>query len=512
VTRNAAALLSARLVSIVATLSTTPFLLDRLGTRGFGVWAVLLGAAAVAGLADLGLGSAQVRAVAGMEFTGDVRRVRATLALGLVFSLGISLALLTGVLTLWQPFASAFHLGALTAPAQTAALLLVVAFAIDALAVPWRAVLEGGQRMRPIAFAAAAGITTAGALGVAAVLGGAGLVGLGWSAIAGSLVRAAILVGAARRHAPAIHPSFRAIDRLDLREVFSYSVRVQVTNAASAVNTETDRLVLGGFFTPATVAQFDVGSKLVAALRIVPSYALTAVFPLTAALHAGGRREQLDRLYLRATRYIGLFACLSATAIAAGAGPLVMLWLGRPLPLAAATIVVLAPAYALNLTSGAAAAVARAEGAPGRETRYAVLAAVLNAALTVPLLFVVGPLGVPISTAVAYVVATAYFFVHFHHASRRPLRPLAALLWKPFLAAGLAFPLASLLGSPLGAPSGRLEAAVAVAERSGFALAVAVVLLAAFRFFDAGDRALVGRARTLLPAAWPAARSGGSSC
>lgn len=512
VSENAVALLAARLVSVGVALVTTPFLFEMLGARQFGVWALLLGIVAIVGYADLGLGSAQVREVAQATASGDLRRSQAALAVGLGFYGALSVVLLGGVLAGWSAFGALFHMGDVAAHGRNAALLLAGAFALDALSTPWRAALEGSQRMRPIALATAVAAVVNGSLGVALVAAGAGLLGLGWAAVGASLVRAALLVGVAGRAAPGLRPKLRAVGRDDVRGVLRYGARVQATNAASAVNSGADRLVLGGFFSPAVVAPFELGARLAGLLRIVPWHLLTAFFPVAAALHAKGERALLDRLYLRATRYLAAFACLGAAALIVSAEPLVELWIGRPLPLAVTTVVLLAAAYAVNLTSGAAATVTRAEGEPGRETRYALVAAGLNVALAVPLLLVLGPVGVPLATTVAYVLATAYFFWHFHRTSGRPLASLATAVWKPYAAAGTAVALVFAAAGLFPDPSGRLEATVAVASRVSLALALTTGALVVLRFFEAEDRALLARllarVRVVLSPPVPAATQG----
>lgn len=492
---NALALLAARLTTGAATLVVSPFLFATLGARQFGVWALLVGTLGIAGLADLGFGSAQVREVARAAATGNLRRARGALALGLLFYAALGLVVLAGVVLGWPLFARLFHLGVLAPDARKAALLLAVSFLVDGLASPWRAALEGTQRMLPIAVVVAATTVLGSALGAALAATDLRLVGLGWAAVAASTARAALLVGAARRYVPEANPSLRALSRGQVRPLLSYGLRVQASNGAAALNNDTDRLVLGGVFSAAVVAPFDLGVKLANFLRIVPWYALAALFPAAATLDAREERGLLDRLYLRATRYLALFACLCALVFALCADPLVRLWLGRPLPFAATTIALLAVAYGVNVLSGAAAAVTRAEGTPGRETRYAFVTAGLNAALTFPLLLALGAVGVPLATTIAYALGTAFFFWHFHRASSRPFLPLVRAIWKPIAAAALAAALTWAAKDLLPDPAGRSGAAVAVACRAGLATFLAAAALSALRFLDDDDRFLLRRLR-----------------
>jgi len=82
---NVIALVGARGVAAFAGLVSVPVVLNRLGPTAFGVWTVLGGMAAIATLADLGLGSAIVREVAsGTADPTTLDRTRLALGLGLV--------------------------------------------------------------------------------------------------------------------------------------------------------------------------------------------------------------------------------------------------------------------------------------------------------------------------------------------------------------------------------------------------------------------------------------------
>lgn len=509
---NAAALLGGRIATAIVGLLTVPPLYGLLGQRRFGLWVLLLGAIAILGLFDLGLGSAQVREVARATGGGDPRLARAVLALGMLTVTALGLVFCAATAVAWPMLARAFDLGSLTQEGRAAALLLVASLVVDGLASPWRGALEGTQRFRSVAFIVATVATVGGVAGVAMVAAGHGLRGLGWSVLGASILRFWLVLVTARRSAPDMRPSLRAIDPMALRSFVRYGWRVQLSNAAAAINNDTDRLVLGTVYSPSAVAPFDLGSRMANVLRLLPTFVLIAVFPAAAAMHAEGDRARMDRLYLRTTRCVAVFAFIAAAALVVGASPLVVLWLGQPVPMAVATIALLAPGYAVNLTSGAASAITRAEGAPERETRYALLGAGLNVVLTVPLLLVLGPLGVPFSTTLAYVIATAYFFRHFHRASKRPLRPVLLAIWKPFAAAGFAA-VVSWLSLGRGAlPPGRLAAAFAVAGRGGLVAALSLAMLAVMRFFDQDDRDAAARVlarlrpKELAPAPVPATR------
>lgn len=508
IVRNMAFLLGGRLATAAATVVASPVLFSVLGPSRFGIWSLLLGIIAIAGLGDLGFGSTQLRAVAQAAGGDSTRRARGALALGMVLSLAVGLALLAGGLLGWPLFVATFHTGSVGPEARTAALCLVASLIVDGIGSPWRTVLEGTQRMGAPVAALAGTTLLATAAGVALALDGAGLVGLGLATLAASILRAGLLVVVARRHAPELRPSLRDLRRGELRPLLGYGMRVQGSQGGAFINLEADRFLIGGFFSPALVASFELGSKLVSTLNLIPFCLLYAFFPAAAALNARGQRAKLDALYLRLTRYLAAFACVATACLVTSAGPLVRLWVGRPLPLAAAAVSVLAPGLAVVLLGGPAVAVTRAEGAPGRETRYVFATAMLNLALTAPLILALGSVGVPVATSLAMGIGTTYFLWSFHRGSGRALWPVVHVVWKPLLAAVFACAVVLSIAHLLPDGPGRIDAAAAVAARVGLAVALSLSVLTVTRFFRREDRLLLRRLVSWALRARDAARRG----
>ena len=500
VARNGAALIIARVAGAFAGTLVLPVLYSRLGRQEFGVWVLLAGLVALMGYVDMGLSSAQTREVARSVSLGETRTARAVLALGVGWGLCLSALALAGFLLCWPAAAGIFRLGPLAESAHDAVLVLLLGFAAVCLAGPWRAVLEGLQRYSTIAALDGGAAVLYAALSVTAVLAGGGLVALAAVTSLTNMTRSVAMIGLAHRAAPSLRPSPRDLRRHDVSATLSYGIPLQITSVAAAASNETDRLVLGGFVGPTAVAGYEPGNKLANLLRIPAVLVTTAMFPAAAAAGAGADPARLDRLYLGMTRYLAAYAALGAAFLVACADPLVRLWLGHRVPLAATTLALMAPAYALNACTCAAQMVTRAEGKPGRETRFALVTAALNVVLTLPLLALLGPWGVPLSSALALTGGAAYFFVHFHRASGRPLHLLAQALTWPALAGGVAG-LAGWLSAPYlpGGP-GRTGAATTLLCQGLLTVLVGGALLAAVRFFDATDwerlRAIVAVRRT----------------
>jgi O-antigen/teichoic acid export membrane protein len=407
------------------------------------------------------------------------------LGLGAVWGVCLGGLALTVTVVCWPWMARACHLDD-ALQARRAILLLLAGLLLESLSMPWRSALEGTQHYATIAGITAGSSLIGAGLAVGVVEFGGGLGQLGASVVVTSGLRALMFVRSARRVAHWLGPSLKDIRRSDVAYVVSYGSRIQVTNAAAAINTEMDRLVTAGSFGPSEAAGFDLGYRLVGLLLVCSGIVGTAAFP--GAVAAAGEPGPIDRLYLALTRYLAVFAATGAALLMVSADSLVRLWLGHPASATVRTVVILAPGYAVAVISGAAAVVTRAEGRPGPETCSGVLAAVLNVALTFPLLWLLGPAGVPVSTTLAILGATMYFFVRFHRASGRPGTPLLRALCPPALAALAAGTVTRVIA--LGLPTGtdRFGAAVAVTWQSALTILITALLLASAGFFDSSDR------------------------
>ncbi|MFI6762314.1 lipopolysaccharide biosynthesis protein [Micromonospora sp. NPDC050417] len=494
VAHNTLSMVAARVVMAVTGLATLPLVYERLGSRGFGIWVLLSSVFAILALADLGLGSAMVREVAATHAGEPRKRLSAVLGLGLGWAVCVGVLATAAIPACWPWLSRLFHLAEMADEARRAALWLALGLFFGGVELPWRAVLEGTQRYGTVAWISAATALLGAALTVLMVRFGGGLAALAAVTTVASGIRTLLVVAAARRHHSAYRPRISHLRRTDLQVVRGYGLRVQATSAAGAVNTELDRLVLGTCFGPATAGNFDLGTRLLNLLRLPPGFVLIALFPVAVTGAARGGAAWLDTFYLRTTRYVTAFVAPGAAVIVVCADPLVRLWLGHQVEWAAANLALLAPAYALNLAAGAATIVTRAEGRPGRETRYVLLSVVLNLALTAPMLILLGPLGVPAATALAVVISTLYFFWYFHQRTNRPIRPVLRSNWWPVVASTVAGSVGAAAAPYLPDGPDRAGAALAVTCRVGCTLLVVGVLLAAARLVRPP-----GRRRPRLP-------------
>jgi len=235
-----------------------------------------------------------------------------------------------------------------------------------------------------------------------------GLPGIAYAALCQQVVLILVRATGVRDVLVGSRPALMAVS--EARRLISFSAQMQMSAMSTYANTQTDKLVVGLIAPVATVGQLGIGSQVAEAGRAVSGAALSPMVARLSRLFGSGDEEGLRQIYTRLER-LWTLTVLGATAIAtASMYPLIAGWLGPGYGEAALLGGFLVVAFGVNLLTGVDTAYLRARGKPGLEARYGVMLTAVNLVLTVALGVIAGARGVVIATALAYLLATAWFF------------------------------------------------------------------------------------------------------
>ena len=442
-------------LSYLFSILLAPFMISRLGLDAFGVWAVTGAFATYAGLLDLGVGRSLSRFIAIFDAEGDARRIAECVGLGLLVVTVVGLLTAIGA-ALLAPLLSD-QLGVLGHEQMRVVLLASVAiWTFNGFDAVLNSVGIGKQVMIPPNIAVAVASTlnfgfSIGALIASSALtvyadanAAAALVGIPASAVAMRYVWAGPYVG---------WPSRRL-----MREVVGFSLKNQLAWFADLINLQTDKLIIALMVDVHAAAVYEIGSRVVVAVRGAAVMSVSAIVPNAAARMVEEGREAIGAMYRRfLTR-----TCATAFplfVVAAVSSPfLLVAWLGSVPGEAGIVIPVLSLAYLVNITTGAGTTLTVSYGEPGFAAANSVLIAVINVILTVALAPLFGLWGVVSGTAAAVIAGSLIFDRRFLARFELP----ASDFWRGVLPAGL---LALVLAIPpavlaivIGLPAGRLQA------------------------------------------------------
>lgn len=330
-----------------------PFMLHRLGTDRFGVWALVGSLAGIVQLGDFGIGLALVKSVAELRSAKAPERMSSVVSTGLMLYSVVAAVMVV----LAVPMAGVLvpHAFRIPAPLVNEARFVVTGavFIFSAALVlgVLTSVLNGLQRT-DVANMISFGVTILNAVGVVVVLGlGLGLRGLvinnAFTTLAGGLAS----WWAMRRLDPGIRLGIGGFRLKEVKPILSYGVNIQITNLAGFCGDPLVRMITSHIAGVQSVAYYDIAMRLVTPIRGVIAQAIAPMMPIAAEANASGDGAGIVTIYRRSVRYILLlvFPFLALTFVAAPA--LIHAWVGHGYQLSSFTFRVLMVGQSISILS-----------------------------------------------------------------------------------------------------------------------------------------------------------------
>lgn len=324
----------------------------------------------------------------------------------------------------------------------------------------------------------------------------------------------------AHRALPGLRIAPSLADRALLRDFFGYGTSVQVAGLMATALHSADRVLAGLLVGPQATAVFDLATKLPTTAASAPS-SVSGVAVSAAARHdAQGDREGMRRLYRDATRMTVVSLGLLLPFLAAFAGPLTWLWLGRVPAQAdvASVMALLGVGLCWHMMTGPASALFRGRGVIRAEYAYHGLRVLVLGAGCAAWWMALGgqaPAAALAGLAAAVAVAQTVSALIYLGAAHRLLTGSGAGFVRTLVlpmggALALAFGLAALadgaLASAMQAPGAGRADVLPVLLLAGAAWTGLFGALAWATLFDADERAAL---RARLAARWRRAGAAG---
>jgi O-antigen/teichoic acid export membrane protein len=480
-----------------------PFFLKKLGTSGYGTWAVFMAVSGVTSLADLGLVTTLSKHVAEFYTLKDFGALGRLMSTGLVLYLGIACLL---SVTLWVSSPLLIAVLFRGSPVSTPELVslwhsLILLMFANILTMMFSSVVIGLQRMDLSTGISSLNLLSSAGLSVLFLSWGWGLRGMVYGYVLAGWITLLAFIYAMRRLLPEIRLSLLACRWSVAKEILSFSVKTYVTQVAVVIHNQIEKIYLARFTGVVFVGWYDISSDLALKLRGIPSLVLAPIMPAASELHALSDRGRLAHLYYRTHKYLALLGVPLVVYIVFVSRDFVELWVGPSLSVIAIPLSILLIVNFINLTSGPGLLILVGGGKLRPGLYSAVLGIVLNVTLSLFLIRAYGFQGAVIGTSLSLTIASGFFLYLFHRET------------------GGAFP--KVIRTAYLKPIGCSLAVVAVlwtlthSERSawsklvingiGFGVAYFVLLLL-LQFFDSSDLAMVERfvpipriARRIIP-------------
>jgi O-antigen/teichoic acid export membrane protein len=374
---------SGRIAALALWLLFTPPILHALGPDGFAVWALFYALTGYLYSMDFGLAQGTLRSAAAARERGDHAEAGVFGRIAVIGYLALGAVWVIAMLALRAPILSWLRIPPGLAPDAGFAMVVGAGvFVAGGVANVTMSLLQGYGRF-DLANSVLLTMTGAQAVGLlialrhptplrslVMVVGAASLLGC----VTGfTLVRTAI---------PELRWGSGRETRQRVREVMRFGGPMQVTNLLATIHVHLDKLLISRFVALASVASYELGSRVASMVSTFPQLLLLPVVPESAAMEAAGQSIRLRELYRRGSRFYLAVAALGMAGAVACAGRVYTVWLGSPQPEATLVLRGLATAIGISLLTGMGTTIARGVGRTDLEMWFAVCAVALHLLLS----------------------------------------------------------------------------------------------------------------------------------
>ena len=410
----------------------TPLILHKVGTRGYGTWAVLVAISNLTSLADLGLLGTLSKYVA------EYYTKRDFLSLDRLVGTGLALFALLGVLVvslLWAmspQLSSWLFRGSANEPAELLGAFhcLLVLVGLNIFMFPFSSVTSGLQRLDLTNLLTSVNVFCGAVFGASFLFLGRGVRGLLYGSIFSAAITFVLYVWVAHKLLPQVHFNPLHPDIKEARKIFRFSLQIYVTQGAVAIHNQIEKLFLALFAGVVAAGWYDIASDLAVKIRNVPGLLLSPILPAASELSARGDEERLEELYYRAHKYLAFIGVPFVFYVVAVSRRFVELWIGPNLSVVAAPLGILLLVNFFNLTTGPGLMIFVGKGFLRPGVYSALVGAGLNVPLSFALIYFYGFRGAILGTSISLVAASGFFLYLFH---RHTQNSVARLLREAYL-------------------------------------------------------------------------------
>lgn len=322
-----------KLVQIATRLVTIPIVIGHLGLGGYGIWAIIMTAAAYMRFGSVGIKSAFQKYVAEATGNGDYESVNKLLSTGTAAMAILSLAGLIPIAIFSRRLAQAAGVPPefLTSAAGAISMLAVVMMTSN-VGAAFEAIVMGAHRI-DIARKLTTIFAIAEAVAIVVLLHlGFGLFAMATAMGVSELAFIACCYFVARNIAPQIHVKRTYISRTVLAELFRYAGSYQMVNMLEVVYGAIVPVALLRVFGADAAGVFAIAGRLVSSAAMLPDSLLPSILSGGAKVFASKSVAEMRRLIAKATK-VTLAVTLFPISFIAVFGTLILYaWTGTTNP------------------------------------------------------------------------------------------------------------------------------------------------------------------------------------
>jgi len=474
--RNSALALVCRVVTALSAFCIIPFIISRLGIAGYGVWETLIALGGILFVLQNIISNTLLWWMSQAYGRGDHETLYRSAGIGLG-SLG--LFFLVTVPAVWlarEPLTLFINVPAAEVPEVARLLAIYVAvYVAGGVNEILAAMVTASQRMGEALVFQTAGRLMNYGCAIGLLLAGHGMGSLVAGSAIGSVVYGALLVRTLRRLYPGIR--FRPLfpSRREIAELYRYTGFMFIISVVAAMREQADKIILAAFASPTWVGYYGIALRLASLLLEFNRFFFQPLIAASGALQARGDRDGVCILYRRVVLSVAVCTGMVFIGVMGGYDRIMSFWLGSsaiPQVTEMLLLLVLGNSFAVIL-AGPQTSICRGIGRAGVETVYVLFRLLLDLALTVLLVTLIGAMGTVYATAASRIVGTLLFTWLFHHTLQMPVRwvmSAVGVFAVALLLAGVTRGVFSLLAFPVSRGESLLSFSIVVLPACGLYL------------------------------------------
>ena len=420
-----------KFITLGAGFLLTPFILHRLGSTTYGLWALIGSLVAYGSLLDLGIGGAVTKHIA--EYLARDETERAHRLVATTLRLYAVLGLIAVVLSLAAAPILPRIFDMPTDQRATGSVLIVLMGVSVGISLPCTtsmAVLRGLQRYDVVNLINVAGTLLSVGATVGMLLLGGGVLGLVAVSIPITLGLQIASILFVRRIRPDLRFGWHGADRALIRPIVSFSSSLFLMDVAGRIQTKTDEIVIGVFLPISAVTPYAIARRLSDMGQILTNQFLKVLLPFAAELHAQNDHARLRSLYITSTRLALTFFLPVGCAIIILGRPILIAWVGPTYAGDVPIIAILTLASLIEILVWSAGSILPAMARHRPVAIVSIFSALANLALSIALVTRVGVIGVALGTLIPTTIECVGFVLPY---AMRVIGIRAAVLVKEIL-------------------------------------------------------------------------------
>lgn len=401
-------------VKIVTSLLLLPYLMDRLGKKNYGIWALVGSFLGYYGLLRLGVGAGLMRYVPFYLGKGDHKSASE------IVSTGIGIFTLVGIFILVVSFLAAEAIARFYNGGPELATLVRLLGSAAAIECPMR--ILGGTVLAHERWVEANLVTITMVLArtlslAGCVFFGYGLVQMGYAVLGVTIFALIVTIVIYVKLCPLISLRVSLVRVSKLRHLVSFGFLTVIVTLAYSLCLDGHKLIIGKLISLEAVAIYAVAAVLMVNARAIVVTPNRVFWPRFALLDGEGNRREMNRLLFRGTQYNTILASGVILLVIIAGPSFIRLWMGEGFEAVYPILFILAVGYLIETSLVINASFLGGTGRQGAQAVFATVEGLLGFGLSILLGWKMGLVGVALGFTISVVLIRGlictWYICHF---------------------------------------------------------------------------------------------------